>query len=43
MKWDRFDMSERQLPKKGCSYAFFVALLLMIIVLVVMFVKYKQL
>ncbi len=33
---------ERPLPKVGCRWAFYIALLLLIVFLVVMFVKYKS-
>lgn len=33
---------ERPLPKAGCSWAFYGALLLTVAYLVVMFVKYRQ-
>ena len=32
---------DRPLPKAGCSWAFYIVLLLMVIYLVVMFLKYK--
>lgn len=32
---------DRPLPKAGCSRAFYIVLLLMVIYLVVMFLKYK--
>jgi len=32
---------DRPLPKTGCSWAFYIVLLLMVIYLVVMFLKYK--
>lgn len=32
---------DRPLPKAGCSWAFYIALLLMVVYLVVMFLKYK--
>ena len=33
---------ERPLPKAGCSWAFYIALLIIIAYLVVMFIKYRQ-
>ena len=33
---------DRPLPKAGCSWAFYIVLLLMIVYLVVMFVRYKS-
>lgn len=33
---------DRPLPKAGCSWAFYILLLLMVIYLVVMFLKYKK-
>ena len=33
---------DRPLPKAGCSWAFYIALLLIIAYLIVMFLKYKH-
>ncbi|MBR3529459.1 MAG: hypothetical protein IKN84_07340 [Bacteroidales bacterium] len=42
--WKRLMLrKDRPLPKAGCSWAFYIVLLLLIVYLVVMFVKYKQL
>lgn len=34
---------DRPLPKRGCSWAFYIVLFLLIGYLVVMYIKYKQL
>ncbi len=40
--WKRiFLRKDRPLPKVGCSWAFYIVLLLLIIYLIVMFIKYK--
>lgn len=42
--WKRLMLrKDRPLPKAGCSWAFYIVLLLLTVYLVVMFVKYKQL
>ncbi|MBP5327315.1 MAG: hypothetical protein J6Y98_05325 [Bacteroidales bacterium] len=42
-EWKRmFLRKDRPLPKAGCSWAFYLLLLAMIIYLVLMFFKYKQ-
>ena len=33
---------DRPLPKAGCSWAFYIVLLLIIVYLIAMFIKYKQ-
>ena len=45
---DNFDLKrlllrkDRPLPKAGCSWAFYIVLLLLIAYLVIMFVKYRN-
>ncbi len=42
-EWRRMLLrKDRPLPKAGCSWAFYLVLLLLIIYLVIMFVKYKN-
>lgn len=42
--WKRLMLrKDRPLPKAGCSWAFYIGLLLLIAYLVVMYAKYKQL
>ncbi len=38
-----FTRKDRPLPKRGCSWAFFIFLALILIFLAVMYIKYKQL
>ena len=38
-----FTRKDRPLPKRGCSWAFYIFLALIFIFLAVMFIKYKQL
>jgi len=38
-----FTRKDRPLPKRGCSWAFYIFLALIFILLAVMFIKYKQL
>ena len=41
--WKRFLLrKDRPLPKAGCSWAFYIAILLLLVYLVIMFVKYKN-
>ncbi|MCR4931303.1 MAG: hypothetical protein K5918_02550 [Bacteroidales bacterium] len=41
--WKRMLLrKDRPLPKAGCSWAFYIVLLLMVIYLIVMFVKYQK-
>ena len=41
--WKRMLLrKDRSLPKAGCSWAFYIVLLLMVIYLIVMFVKYQK-
>ncbi len=41
--WGRLLLrKDRPLPKAGCSWAFYIVLLLLLIYLVVMFIKYKN-
>lgn len=41
--WKRMLLRKnRPLPKAGCSWAFYIVLLLMVIYLIVMFVKYQK-
>lgn len=41
--WQAFlRRKDRPLPKAGCSWAFYIALLLIFVYLIVMFIKYKQ-
>ena len=41
--WKRLLLrKDRPLPKAGCSWAFYIVLILMIVYLIVMFVKYKN-
>ena len=41
--WKRLLLrKDRPLPKVGCSWAFYIVLILMIVYLIVMFVKYKN-
>lgn len=42
MSWNRFDMSERPLPKKGCSWAFYLLLVVLGVFLLTMYIKYRQ-
>lgn len=44
INWKRMLLrKDRPLPKAGCSWAFYIVLLLMLVYLAVMFVKYKTL
>ena len=41
--WKRMLLrKDRPLPKAGCSWAFYIVLLMMVIYLIVMFVKYQK-
>ena len=41
--WKRMLLrKDRPMPKAGCSWAFYIVLLLMAIYLIVMFVKYQK-
>ena len=41
--WKRlFLRKDRPLPKAGCSWAFYIVLLLLIVYLIIMFAKYKN-
>lgn len=41
--WQSFlRRKDRPLPKAGCSWAFYIVLLLIIVYLIAMFIKYKQ-
>jgi len=41
--WHRLmTRKERPLPKAGCSWAFYLLLLLLIVYLVIMFIKYQN-
>lgn len=41
--WKRMLLrKDRPLPKAGCSWTFYIVLLLMVIYLIVMFVKYQK-
>ncbi len=41
--WKRMLMrKDRPLPKAGCSLAFYIALILIVIYLIVMFIKYQK-
>lgn len=39
---DYINREDRPLPKKGCSTAFYIVLIGIVIALIVMFVKYKS-
>lgn len=41
MSWNRFDMSQRQLPHRGCSLFFYGFLLAVLLFFIVMFIIYK--
>jgi hypothetical protein len=42
-EWKRLLLrKDRPLPKAGCSWAFYIVLLLLMVFLAVMFIKYKH-
>ncbi len=42
-EWKRLLLrKDRPLPKAGCSWAFYIVLLLLMVFLAVMFIKYKN-
>ncbi len=41
MSWNRFDLQSQTTPKKGCSIAFYIMLIALLVIVLIMFIQYK--